>query len=131
MTLPEDAPDDQPADGESRPDEVLSEVDEASESNEAEETSEVDETPSQTETPRQTDETPRDAPVPDPSTVQVDTGPLDRARAAIDEAREAVKKVARTDSIDDEATGAGELPAFADSVAGVEKPKAPEDDPEH
>ncbi len=108
MTLPEDEPvGDQPADDESQPDETTSEIDDSSS-----ETDGIGSTP----------------PEPDPSTVEVDTAQLDRAQDAIDEAREAVKKVARTDSIDEEATGAGELPPFADSVAGVEKSEPPEDD---
>jgi hypothetical protein len=69
-----------------------------------------------------------EVPTPDPSTVQVDTSRLDRAQDAIDEAREAVKKVAATDSIDEEATGAGELPAFADATDDAEQPEPPDDD---
>jgi hypothetical protein len=115
MTLPEDEPvGDQSADDESQPDETTSQIDETS--------SETDETSSET------DGIGSNTPRPDPSTVEVDTAQLDRAQDAIDEAREAVKKVARTDSIDEEATGAGELPPFADSVAGVEKSEPPEDD---
>ena len=47
---------------------------------------------------------------------------LEQSQATIDEAREAVKKVAATDAIGEDATGAGDLPAFADSTEGVEKP---------
>ena len=114
MTRPEDDPDGgQPADVESQPDDTPSEIDTSREMK---------------ETSSETDVTSSDEPEPDPSTVRVDTTQLDRAQDAIDDAREAVKKVAGTDSIDEEATGAGELPAFADSVAGVEKPEPPEDD---
>lgn len=67
------------------------------------------------------DETAADEQTPDVSeaevdAVPVDSEPLERAEKAIDEAREAVAKVAQTDSIDEEATGAGELPAFAEST---------------
>lgn len=48
---------------------------------------------------------------------------LERSQATIDDAHEAVKKVAATDAIGEDATGAGELPAFADSTEGVEKPE--------
>jgi hypothetical protein len=120
MTLPEDEPGgDQPADDESQT---------------AESPSETAESPSETESPSEPEpflksgDSRGDAPEPDPSTVHVDTTQLDRAQDAIEDARAAVKRVAATDSIDEEATGAGELPAFADSVAGVEKPKPPEDD---
>lgn len=61
-----------------------------------------------------------DAPVADPDTVPVDTSPLDHAQDAIDEAREAVQQVAATDLIDDEATGAAELPEVADSTDDTE-----------
>jgi hypothetical protein len=47
---------------------------------------------------------------------------LEQSQATIDDAREAVKKVAATDAIGEDATGAGDLPAFADSTEGVEKP---------
>lgn len=47
---------------------------------------------------------------------------LERSQATIDDAREAVKKVAATDAIGEDATGAGDLPAFADSTEGAEKP---------
>jgi hypothetical protein len=47
---------------------------------------------------------------------------LERSQATIDDAHEAVKRVQATDAIGDDATGAGELPAFADSTEGVEKP---------
>ncbi|HYI58138.1 MAG TPA: hypothetical protein VEX66_08220 [Microlunatus sp.] len=121
MTLPEDEPGgDQPADAESQTDESQSQIEESP--------SETAEPSSETEPFIKSDDSGGDAPEPDPSTVQVDTTQLDRAQDAIDDARAAVKKVAATDSIDEEATGAGELPAFADSVAGVEKPKPPEDD---
>ncbi|HEU5485750.1 MAG TPA: hypothetical protein VFU98_12665 [Microlunatus sp.] len=70
----------------------------------------------------------RDAPAADPDTVAVDTSHLDRAQEAIDDAREAVKKVAATDSIEDQATGAGDLPAFADATDDAEQPRPPEDD---
>jgi len=47
---------------------------------------------------------------------------LEKSQATIDDAHEAVKKVAATDAIGEDATGAGDLPPFADSVDGVEKP---------
>jgi hypothetical protein len=47
---------------------------------------------------------------------------LERSQATIDDAHEAVKRVQATDAIGDDATGAGDLPAFADSTEGVEKP---------
>ena len=47
---------------------------------------------------------------------------LEQSQATIDDAREAVKKVAATDAIGEDAIGAGDLPAFADSTEGVEKP---------
>ena len=47
---------------------------------------------------------------------------LERSQATIDDAREAVKKVAATDAIGEDATGAGDLPPFADSTDGAEKP---------
>ena len=51
---------------------------------------------------------------------------LEHSQAAIDDAHEAVKRVAATDAIGEDATGAGEVPPFADSTDGVEKP-APDD----
>jgi hypothetical protein len=47
---------------------------------------------------------------------------LEKSQAAIDDAHEAVKKVAATDAIGEDATGAGDLPAFADSTEDAEKP---------
>jgi hypothetical protein len=54
--------------------------------------------------------------------VEAEATLLDKSQSAIDEAREAVKKVAATDAIGEDATGAGDLPAFADSTEGVEQP---------
>lgn len=47
---------------------------------------------------------------------------LEQSQAAIDDAHEAVQRVAATDAIGEDATGAGDLPPFADSAEGVEKP---------
>jgi len=53
---------------------------------------------------------------------------LEKSQASIDEAHEAVKRVAATDAIGEDATGAGDLPPFADSTEGVEKPDPDEAD---
>ena len=53
---------------------------------------------------------------------------LEQSQAAIDDAHEAVQRVAATDAIGEDATGAGDLPPFADSAEGVEKPDADEAD---
>jgi hypothetical protein len=54
--------------------------------------------------------------------VEAEATLLEKSQAAIDDAHEAVKKVAATDAIGDDAMGAGDLPAFADSTEDVEKP---------
>ncbi len=53
---------------------------------------------------------------------------LEQSQAAIDDAHEAVQRVAATDAIGEDATGAGDLPPFADSSEGVEKPDPDEAD---
>jgi hypothetical protein len=53
---------------------------------------------------------------------------LERSQAAIDDAHEAVQRVAATDAIGEDATGARDLPPFADSTEGVEKPDPDEAD---
>ena len=63
-----------------------------------------------------------DATSPDDEGVEAGGTLLEQSQATIDDAREAVKKVAATDAIGEDATGAGDLPAFADSTEGVEKP---------
>ena len=76
--------------------------------------------------PTPTDETvddePSDATSTDDEGVEAEGTLLEQSQAAIDDAHEAVKKVAATDAIGEDATGAGDLPAFADSTEGVEKP---------
>ncbi len=47
---------------------------------------------------------------------------LEQSQAAIDDAHEAVQRVAATDAIGEDATGAGEVPAFADSTDDASKP---------
>lgn len=70
---------------------------------------------------------PTDAPEPAADVeVEVDDTQLQRSREAIDEAREAAHKVSETDAFGEDATGAGELPPFADSTEDAEKP-TPED----
>lgn len=59
---------------------------------------------------------------------ETDTSQLERSQDAINEARDAVQEVARTDSIDEQATGAGDLPAFAESAEGTHQPEPPTDD---
>jgi hypothetical protein len=54
--------------------------------------------------------------------VEAEATLLEKSQAAIDDAHEAVKKVAATDAIGEDATGAGDLPAFADSTEDAEKP---------
>ena len=54
--------------------------------------------------------------------VEAEATLLEKSQAAIDDAHEAVKKVAATDAIGEDATGAGDLPAFADSTEDVDKP---------
>ncbi len=47
---------------------------------------------------------------------------LEQSQAAIDDAHEAVQRVAATDAIGEDATGAGDLPPFADSTDDASKP---------
>ena len=54
--------------------------------------------------------------------VEAEATLLEKSQATIDDAHDAVEKVAATDAIGEDATGAGDLPAFADSTEGVEKP---------
>ena len=68
-----------------------------------------------------------DAGDPDDEGVEAEATLLEKSQATIDDAHEAVKKVAATDAIGEDATGAGDLPAFADSTEGAEKPD-PDDD---
>ena len=75
--------------------------------------------------PTPTDETvdePTDETSTDDEGVEAEATLLERSQETLDDAREAVKKVAATDAIGEDATGAGDLPAFADSTEGVEKP---------
>lgn len=74
-----------------------------------------------TDTPEATD-----GPRPAADLDDVDDTQLQRSREAIDEAREAAHKVSETDAFGEDATGAGELPPFADSTEDAEKP-TPED----
>jgi hypothetical protein len=88
----------------------------------------TDGTPDEASTDATSEETSTDATPADEEGVEAEDTMLEKSQAAIDDAHEAVRRVADTDAIGEDATGAGDLPAFADSTDGAEKPDPDEAD---
>jgi hypothetical protein len=88
----------------------------------------TDATSEETSTEATSEETSTDATPADEEGVEAEDTMLEKSQAAIDDAHEAVRRVADTDAIGEDATGAGDLPAFADSTDGAEKPDPDEAD---
>jgi hypothetical protein len=88
----------------------------------------TDGTPDEASTEATSEETSTDATPADEEGVEAEGTMLEKSQAAIDDAHEAVRRVADTDAIGEDATGAGDLPAFADSTDGAEKPDPDEAD---
>jgi hypothetical protein len=88
----------------------------------------TDGTPDEASTDATSEETSTDATPADEEGVEAKDTMLEKSQAAIDDAHEAVRRVADTDAIGEDATGAGDLPAFADSTDGAEKPDPDEAD---
>ncbi len=88
----------------------------------------TDGTPDEASTEATSEETSTDATPADEEGVEAEDTMLEKSQAAIDDAHEAVRRVSDTDAIGEDATGAGDLPAFADSTDGAEKPDPDEAD---